>query len=434
MFNINSYAIDDLLIKKHYTEEEIKENIKDLVLFTPRTPLQVLQNELKYKIPKTKQDYNQYVRNLLATLSPEEKERIDKKIDDDFVCLIKVLDIIEKYLIDDFFLYVKTGEELYYQWCIKKAKMKGEDLTDARMIAQLNYQTMSEEEKEKWNEINKSHEKKLKEIQKMLSLKLNDKLELRTFFIEKMKNEENINVNSGTYPVEFNKFKKKKGKYQQFIKEFQELQKKNKEKSLYYKLALGEHPVSLYKKGHFIMEQYITNEVYYLKFDINNAYFIDKITLQKLTDRIFEKEENIIEFEYKKYKNNLINNYAYLSNVYRDEISLFTIMTPKMLFYLKHVLDNDINKIHDNIDKVNCLREKWERLPRNEKNRFIREHRKIKEFARNQRITTHKLNDSSKDDKSSDEEDNDKDCDSDYTEETKKNSQSYKIKSHIFNK
>ena len=160
-----------------------------------------------------------------------------------------------------------------------------------------------------------------------------------------------------------------------------------------------------------------------MNLDMNNAYFIDKKTLQKLKEKIFEKEENQIEFEYKTYKNNLINNYASFSNVYRDEIALFTIMTPKMLFYLKHVLDNDINKINDNVEKVNCLREKWEQLPQSEKDIFIKEHQKIKEFAKNQRINI------SKDDESSDNEDNDKDCNSDYSEETKKKSQSCKIKS-----
>lgn len=424
MFKFNTFSIDNLLFKQNYTEEEIRTNIAGLKLVKPRTPLQVLEDEIKDKLPnKTKVECKKYASNYYSILSPEEKEKIDKKIDEDYTRLIKVLDIIEKYLIDDFYLYVETGEELYYQWCIKRAKIKGEDLTDARMIAQLNYKTMSEEEKEKWNELNKSHEKKLKEIQTMLSLKMNDKLELRTFFIEKMNNEENIIVSERSYSSEFNKFKRKKEKYQKFIKEFLALQKKKNENSLYYKLALGEHPVIVNTKTYYILEQYITNEIYYMNLDMNNAYFIDKKTLQKLKEKIFEKEENQIEFEYKTYKNNLINNYASFSNVYRDEIALFTIMTPKMLFYLKHVLDNDINKINDNVEKVNCLREKWEQLPQSEKDIFIKEHQKIKEFAKNQRINI------SKDDESSDNEDNDKDCNSDYSEETKKKSQSCKIKS-----
>ena len=55
MFKFNTFSIDNLLFKQNYTEEEIRTNIAGLKLVKPRTPLQVLEDEIKDKLPnKTK--------------------------------------------------------------------------------------------------------------------------------------------------------------------------------------------------------------------------------------------------------------------------------------------------------------------------------------------------------------------------------------------
>ena len=81
MFKFNTFSIDNLLFKQNYTEEEIRTNIAGLKLVKPRTPLQVLEDEIKDKLPnKTKVECKKYASNYYSILSPEEKEKIKVKL------------------------------------------------------------------------------------------------------------------------------------------------------------------------------------------------------------------------------------------------------------------------------------------------------------------------------------------------------------------
>ena len=80
------------------------------------------------------------------SLSQSEKEPYKKKEEEQLTRVIKQLDVIEKYLIPDYFYKCSNGKELYHQWCLKRAKKNKEDLTDASLLSELNYLSMEEEE------------------------------------------------------------------------------------------------------------------------------------------------------------------------------------------------------------------------------------------------------------------------------------------------
>ena len=141
-------TIDDLLEEKHFTEEEIYENIKDIHL--PRNLInayQIFKEERKETVTeeeKSKINLNYFQ---FSNLSQSEKENYKKKEEEARTRVIQQLDVIEKYLIPDYFYKCSNGKELYHQWCLKNAKKNNEDLTDASLLSELNYLSMEEEEK-----------------------------------------------------------------------------------------------------------------------------------------------------------------------------------------------------------------------------------------------------------------------------------------------
>lgn len=377
MIEKNVVSIDDILVKKSYNEEEIKEHIKDIKLFKPRSPVMFFRDEIKDTLPKDKTN-NQLFKLALKqyeTLSQKEKEKYEQKENEDYEYLIKSLDTIEKYLIVDYYLYVETGEELYYQWCIKQAKIKGKDLTDARLLAQLNYQSMGKEEKKQWNKLNESNLKRLREIEKRFNrLKIRSAGFWKHFLKKKIEEEENRHVVLNKINIEINKLKRQKEKYNKYLEEYKQYMHDKYEKTMYLKLALEAETIVVYSRANYYHEKCEPGHHW---FKTNN--------LHKQLEEMFKKEENVVEYEYILLKSTLINQYALYSNRYRNDILLHTIMTPKMLFYLKHLLYQDVNTINDNTKKVKYLREHWEKLPQSEKDKYIKDHQKIKKLVLEQR-------------------------------------------------
>ena len=137
-------TIDDLLEKHQFTEEEIYNNIKDLNI-----PMKL---ESRYQLISS-EDLSSLIEEVYSkwkSLSQKEEEEYNKKIQS----VIEQLNVIEKYLIPDYFINCSSGKELYHQWCLKQAKKNNKDLSDASILSELNFTSMEEKEKEKWNQLN----------------------------------------------------------------------------------------------------------------------------------------------------------------------------------------------------------------------------------------------------------------------------------------
>ena len=137
-------TIDDLLEEKHFTEEEIYENIKDINLPNRLiSAYQIFKAEQKEAFIEEEKSKDN---SKFGSLSQSEKENYKKKEEEARTRVIQRLDVIEKYLIPDYFYKCSNGKELYHQWCLKKAKKNKEDLTDSSLLSELNYLSMEEEE------------------------------------------------------------------------------------------------------------------------------------------------------------------------------------------------------------------------------------------------------------------------------------------------
>ena len=351
--------IEDLLEEKHFTEEEIYENIKDIHL--PKELIdayQIFKEERKENPTEEEISKGYVIYSKFNSLSQSEKEPYKKKEEEQLTRVIKQLDVIEKYLIPDYFYKCSNGKELYHQWCLKRAKKNKEDLTDASLLSELNYLSMEEEEINKWNKLNEQHQDKLKELQ--VKMKKNP----FSFLPSIMKRELKMRIDPHNYLNLIKKIKTEQpDAFNKISDVFSQVKRKFYMNSLYYSISTLNKTINNYTPLFYYLENH-PKECIGFTFQDNRKNKIDQFL-----------KENKDDYEKVQHKNILIRRYCGYHRKYRQQIIYHTIITPKMLFYKKQLSDKKLLNVKDNNEKLKILREKWESLKEKEKKKYITLHR-----------------------------------------------------------
>lgn len=350
-------TIDDLLEEKHFTEEEIYENIKDINLPNRLiSAYQIFKAEQKEAFIEEEKSKDN---SKFGSLSQSEKENYKKKEEEARTRVIQRLDVIEKYLIPDCFYKCSNGKELYHQWCLKKAKKNKEDLTDSSLLSELNYLSMEEEEIKKWNKLNEQHQAKLKELQ------FQKKRSPKAFILSIMKKEFKMSIDSQNYSNFINTIKTEQPDTLNKISVlYSQVKKKYYMNSLYYSISTLNKTLHTYNSIRYYLDKHPNECIGFTYLDNSK---IDKFL-----------KENKDDYEKEIHKSTLIRRYCSYHRKYKQHIIYHTIITPKMFFYKKHLSDKELINVEDNNEKVKILREKWNSLKEKEKKKYKTLHRKSK--------------------------------------------------------
>ena len=344
-------TIDDLLEKHQFTEEEIYNNIKDLNI-----PMKL---ESRYQLISS-EDLSSLIEEVYSkwkSLSQKEEEEYNKKIQS----VIEQLNVIEKYLIPDYFTNCSSGKELYHQWCLKQAKKKNEDLSDASILSELNFTSMEEKEKEKWNQLNEQHKNKLKEIKSEMK-KIN--CHFLVIALREELNDNTISTVNFTKLIQNLKIENPET-HERIMNNYIKLKNEHKMKCLYY--------IAASKLFYYYCYQ---RKIYYLDHNPKECFglkFKEEEGRQKIERFIKDNKE---DFEKEQKKQKLISSYCRFHRLYYPQILYHTVITPKLLFYKEHLSDKDILSVKENKEKVELLRSKWNSFQ--EKEVYINLHKKEK--------------------------------------------------------
>lgn len=155
-FEEKDKTLSDLLIKKEYSIEELINIFKDVHFYYPRkTPYDLYIEEKKIN----QGDDYKFTFEERKNFTGEIEKEYSKKISDIVADENKSIQLIEKYLIDDYHPKGATPKELFLWHCKRKALMNEKDKFYGTLYGLLKWKEMTEEEKNTWEELKAANDR-----------------------------------------------------------------------------------------------------------------------------------------------------------------------------------------------------------------------------------------------------------------------------------
>lgn len=364
--------LDNLIIQKNFSNEEIEQNIKDITLDPPRQAYQIFFDE--FALSKKGSNSNSTQLKSLAQckwkeMGKKEKAFFNEKEKEENEKFYKDFNLVEKYLILDYNKPFKKASDFYVDRYVKKAKSQGEDPVDARVFAELNYASMKGTQKKHWENLCVANNRKWEEMNDNI-YKIDPFLE---FFLKTIRTKYyKRGVDRDTLKKELPVFRNERfDELKKIHQEFCKYRNQMKERIFIYELENKIVPSIVYHKQSYIMEKNALSLIGISAIERNKA--IKQFgTEESLTPEEKKECEQKIRREQlkKKYRVYMKNN--------ENDLYFHEVITPKMLFYCENMNNKEMNELKTPIEKIEFLKQLWKGASEKTQKEYENKHMKIR--------------------------------------------------------